>query len=155
MLEFTNKWSDLIIKNSDKKEIILNKETFEVLLDWFDVTFPWEYEKSWILLEVKEYNEKLFYSFQNEWNHIVIITHDNFELKEEILTFFWDVDILIIIWTKDAAKVFENIEAKMVIPFWEGKEIFLNTLWQHKEEEESFKLKSELDWETTEFVNLK
>lgn len=155
MLEFSNKWSEFVVKNSDKKEIILNKETFNVMLDGFDVTFPWEYEKSGVLLEVKEYGEKLFYSFQNEGNHIVIINYDTFELKEEILTFFWDVDVLIIIWTKDAAKVFENIEAKMVIPYGEWKDIFLNTLWQHKEEEESYKLKVELNWETTEFLNLK
>lgn len=155
MLEFNNDWSNLIIRNSDKKEIVLNKDTLEVLLDGFDVTYPWEYEKSWILLEVKEYGEKLYYSFQNEWNHIVIINNDTFDLKEEILTFFWDIDILIITWSKEAAKVFENIEAKMVIPYGEGKDIFLNTLWQHKEEEEVFKLKIELDWDNTEFINLK
>lgn len=155
MLEFNNKWSELIIKNTDKKEIVLNKENHNVSLDGFDVSFPWEYEKSWILLEVKIYWEKLFYSFQNEGNHILIINNDNFELKEEILSFFWDVDILIIIWTKDAAKVFENIEAKLVIPYWEWKDVFLNTLWQHKEEEEVYKLKAELNWDDTEFVNLK
>jgi hypothetical protein len=30
--------------------------------------------------------------------------------------------------TKQAVKVFENIEAKVVVPYGEGKEIFLNTV---------------------------
>jgi len=74
----------------------------------------WEYEKSWNLLEVKEYTELLFYKFLIDGKHMCIIYSDSFELKEEIVSFFGDVDILLIIWTKDAVKIFENIEAKVV-----------------------------------------
>jgi hypothetical protein len=84
-----------------------------------------------------------------------LVTSDSFELKEDILSFFWDVDILLIVWTKQATKVYENIEAKVVIPYSEWKDLFLNTLWQHIEEVESYKLKWELSIDTTEFVNLK
>lgn len=155
MIEIYNKANNLLIQDSNKKEIILNIESIEVKLDWFDVSYPWEYEKSWILLEVKEFEEKLFYNFLIESKHIVIIPSDSFELKEEILTFFWDVDILIIKWTKEAAKIFENIEAKIVIPYWESKDIFLNTLGQHIVEEDIYKLKWEFSIDNTEFVNLK
>lgn len=155
MLEFINKDNNLVVINSDKKSITFDINDYKVSLDNFDVTHPWEYEKAGILLEVKEYNDNLFYSFSIEWYHMVFISSDNFELKEEILSFFWDVDVLLIKGSKESAKVFENIEAKLVIPFWEGKDIFLNTLWQHKEEEDLFKLKWELSWETTEFVHLK
>ena len=155
MLEIYNDNSNLIIQTSSKKEIVLDKDSLEVKLDNFNVSYPWEYEKSWILLEVKEFEEKLFYNFLIEWKRLVIINNDSFELKEEILSFFWDVDILVIIGSKESAKIFENIEAKVVVPYWESKDIFLNTLWQHREEEEVFKLKWEFAIDATEFVNLK
>jgi hypothetical protein len=83
-----------------------------------------------------------------------IVTADAFDLKEEIVSFFWDVDILIIIGTKDAVKIFENIEAKVVIPYGEWKDIFLNTLGQHTEAVKSHKVLADLDGDRTEFVNL-
>jgi len=155
MLEIFYDKNNLVIENKDKKQIVFDYLDKKVLLDNFDVSFPWEYEKSWILLEVKEYNWNLYYNFLIEGKHLVIITEDNFELKEEISDFFGDVDILVIVWTKDATKIFENIEAKIVIPYWESKDIFLNTLWQHTEELDKYKQKWELPIDTTEFVNLK
>lgn len=154
MIEITKKSEIISIISSSKSKINLNINSLEVSIDDFCVNFPGEYEKSWILLEVKEYNNNLFYSFMVESNHIVIINNDDFRLDEEILSFFWDVDILIIKWSKQSAKIFENIEAKLVIPYWEGKEVFLSTLWQHSWEVSSYKLKWEFSSEDTEFVNL-
>ena len=51
-------------------------------------------------------------------------------------------------------KIFENIEAKLVIPYSEGKDVFLNTLGQHVPEETSYKIRAELSLDNTEFVNL-
>jgi hypothetical protein len=125
-----------------------------VKIDDLDVSFPWEYEKKWILLEVKEFASLLFYSFTIDSKHLVIIPNDTFELKEEILSFFWDVDILIIIGTKRWAEIFENIEARVVIPYWPTKQVFLTTLGQNIEEVSSYKVKSELLEDANEFVNL-
>lgn len=155
MIEIFNKSNKLVIQNSAKKEIVFDEAKWVVELDWYDVTFPWEYEKSGILLEVKEHENNLFFNFLVEKNHIVIVMSDKFELGEDILSFIWDVDILIILWNKDSAKIFENIEANVVIPYWESKDIFLNTLWQHIEEVDSYKVKTEFNLESTEFVNLK
>ena len=154
MIEINNKSRVIVISDSDKKEVVFDVNSLNVQIDWFDVSYPWEYEKSWILLEVKEYEENLFYKFLIESKNIVIVSTDNFELKEEILSFFWDVDILVIIWSKQSAKIFESIESKLVIPYWEWKDLFLNTLGQHIEEVENYKIKSELDVDRTEFVNL-
>lgn len=154
MLDFFYEKQNLVIETVWKKKIIFNTETKKVLLDSFDVTFPWEYEKSGILLEVKEYMEKLFYNFLVDQKHLVIISEDDFELKEDILSFFGDVDILIIVWTKKSAQIFENIEAKIVLPYWEKKDIFLNILWQHIEEMKIYKQKGELPIDATEFINL-
>lgn len=154
MINAFYEWSDLIIQNKDKKEVRFNLDTNKVTMDWFDVSFPWEYEKSNILLEVKEYNDILFYNFLLDWRHLVLVTSDTFEIKEEILKFFGDVDLLFIVWSKQATKVFENIEAKVVIPYGEWKDVFLNTLSQHTEEVSEYKVKWELPIDSTEFVNL-
>lgn len=154
MLDIFYKKDDLIIQNSEKKELSFNTLDLSITIDWFPVSHPWEYEKSGILLEVKEYNEKLFYNFLIDGKHLVIVPYDNFEIKEDILSFFWDVDILIILGSKEGAKAFENIEARMVIPYWEWKDIFLNTLWQHSEEVDNYKVKAELPIDSTLFINL-
>jgi len=120
----------------------------------FNVTYQGEYEKSGNLLEVKEYTDLLFYKFLIDGKHMCIIYSDSFELKEEIVKFFGDVDILIITGTKEAVKIFENIEAKIVVPYWEGKDVFLNTLWQHTESVKSYKVWADIDGDRTEFVNL-
>ncbi len=144
-----NKW---IIQINSK--VFFDTKNSSVKIDDLDVNFPWEYEKWGILLEVKEYESKLFYNFSINWKTLLIITNDKFEQKEEILSFFWDVDVLLIIWTKDSVKVFENIESRVVIPYWEWKDIFLNTLWQTGEEIKVYKSKADSPSDETEFVNL-
>lgn len=153
-MEIVNNKGVIEITSSTKNKIVFDTNKKEVFIDDLDVNHPWEYEKAGILLEVKEYNNILFYSFNSDSKHIVIINEDKFELKEEILSFFWDVDVLIIVWSKDSAKIFENIEARVVVPYWDWKHTFLNTLWQHIEEVKSFKLKWELSDDNNEFVNL-
>jgi hypothetical protein len=63
MLELKNNSGTITIIDSNKTEIKFETESNNVYLGNFDVSYPGEYEKSGILLEVKEYNEKLFYHF--------------------------------------------------------------------------------------------
>ena len=155
MIELSNKSGIITVVDGSKSKIIFDTSSLKVSIDDLDVVHPWEFEKSGILLEVKEYNETLFYSFTVEGKHLLIITSDSFDLKEKILTFFWDVDILIIIGSKESAKIFESIEARLVVPYGDGKSTFLTSLWQHTEEVDSFKVKWEFSLDSTEFVNLK
>ena len=154
MIEIKKKWDNVLLINEDKKEVEFFAEESKVLLDTMDVNHPWEYEKSWILLEVKDYMWTLFYNFSTNGKTIVYIFETNFELKEEIMSFFWDVDILIIKGSKESAKVFENIEARVVVPFWEWAGLFLSTLGQHSEAVKSHKIKSDMWIDDTVFVNL-
>lgn len=154
MLEIKKNADSIVVVNSDKKEISLGTNESKVVLDTLEVNFPWEYEKSEILLEVKQYGDNLFYNFTTEWKTIVYFYDENFEIKEEIMSFFGDVDLLIIRGSKESVKVFENIEARVVVAFGEGKDIFLNTLGQHKEAVKLFKFKADTSLDTTEFVNL-
>lgn len=80
--------NNLVVSSDDNKKIIFSPESNEVSIDDYSVSYPWEYEKSGILLEVKEYNGILFYKFTMNSKHIGLVTYDSFELKEEILSFF-------------------------------------------------------------------
>lgn len=154
MLEIFNENTLLKVKNSDNKVIVVDTVNKKVSIDDFWIDYPGEYEKSWILSEVFEYEQKLFYSIHNEQKLIMVIFDEVNEIKEELLEFFGDVDVLLVAWTKNMQKLIENIETRVVIPFGEGKDVLLNTLWQHKEEISSFKLKQEMWEENTEYVNL-
>ena len=154
MLEISKKDGKICILGSTKKAIVFDLGTKEVSLDGYLVNHPWEYEKSSILLEVKESSGNLFYHFLVDGKHLVIIVWDDFELTEDLVSFFGDIDILFIIGTKIAAKLFENIEAKLVIPYGESKDIFLSTLGQHISPVESYKINKEFALDVTEFVNL-
>lgn len=153
-MEIRKKKNILEIESDSKWIIYFDEETKEVKIWDLIVSYPWEYEKSGILLEVKEYSWELFYSFAVDSKHIFFVLTDNFELKEEIVSFFWDVDVLIIVWTKKSVNIFENIEARVVIPYGEGKDLFLQSLWQNISPVSNYKLKSDLSLENTEFVNL-
>ena len=153
-MEIRKKKNILEIESDSKWIIYFDEETKEVKIWDLIVSYPWEYEKSGILLEVKEYSWELFYSFAVDSKHIFFVLTDNFELKEEIVSFFRDVDVLIIVWTKKSVNIFENIEARVVIPYGEGKDLFLQSLGQNISPVSNYKLKSDLSLENTEFVNL-
>lgn len=153
-MDFFIKNDVLNIVSNSKTTIYFDTVSKKTRINDLNITYPWEYEMWWILCEVMEYEEDLFYSFSVDSYHIVIVANDKFELKEKILSFFWDVDVLLIVWSKEWAKIFENIEARMVIPYWSWRQIFLATLWQSVEEVTNYKLRSELPEDTTEFVNL-
>lgn len=155
MIEIKKIQDNIVISNSDKKEIVFDIEKWLIMLDGFDVNFPWEYEKWGILLEVKNYKDILFYNFKVDWTHITIIPTDKFDPEEEILKFLDSVEVLIIKWTKDAAKTFDNIETKVVVPYWEMKSWFFTALWQTPEEIDSYKIKSDISWDNTEYINIK
>ncbi len=153
-MEIFYEGNHLIIHSDADKRIVFSYDSGKVRINDYVVSHPGEYEKAGILLEVKEYDGELFYNFIIGSKRIAIVTADSFEIKEEILSFFGDIDVLIIVWSKESVKVFENIEAKVVIPYWEWKDLFLNALWQHKEELDIYKVQWEFDLNNTEFVNL-
>lgn len=59
--------------SSDKKEIVLGENVINV--DGMIIDFPGEYEKSGILVQVKEENEKLFFTLQIEGKIIAYVPH--------------------------------------------------------------------------------
>lgn len=154
MLEIFQKEWILNIVNAAKATIFVDIATKNIMINDLDVVHPWEFEKSGILLEVKEYGEDLFYSFTVDGRHVLVLFSDNFELKEEILSFFGDVDILILPGSQASVKIFENIEARLVIPYGAWKQTFLSHAGQHIDPTSHYKVKADFSLDTTEFVNL-
>lgn len=150
-MDLNKKW-EIISINADKKEITFND--WLVNTDWLDINFPWEYEKSWIMTHVIEKDWKLLYQIRFDWKIIGYLNFDELEVTEDIVDFFWNIDILVIKWSKTSIKIFENLESKVVVPFWEWKDVFFSTLWQHVEVTNNFKIKSDLDESWVIFVNL-
>ena len=148
--------NDLIIENSDKVNVIYNfKDSSHINIDDFVINAQWEYEKSWVLVEVKLYKWLLFYKVTTDTYKIVIITDFKITLDEEILWFFGDIDILLLPWMKESAKLYDDLEAKIVIPFGEWKDVFFNAISQNIAEVDNYKISWVLNQDSTEFVNLK
>lgn len=154
MLEIKQDGNIITAVNSDKAEIKIDTESTNVEINGFNVNFPWEYEKWGVLLEVKEYKENLFFNFVSEGKHLTFIASDKFELEEKILKFLNNIDILVIKWSKESAKIFENIESKVVIPYWDQKSWFFLAQGQNPEEVKAYKQKWDLVWDQIEYINL-
>lgn len=154
-MEIYYRKNNLIITNSSKKEVVFNMDSKDVSVDSFSISAQGEYEKWSILAEVKDYKWNLFYNLDIDSYKVLILVDDSFDFSEEILSFFGDIDLLILPWSKNSIKVYENIEAKMVLPYWEWKDVFFTAISQHKDEVENLKIKWEIQGDITEFVNLK
>lgn len=154
MIEIKKNDNIFSITNSDKVEITINSESNKVEIENFDLWFPGEYEKWWILIEVKEFEDILYYNFVSDGVYISFVSCSNLELKSDLQKFLNHIDILIINWSKESAKAFENIESKIVIPYWEGKHTFFTTLGQNPEEQKNLKIKWDISGDNIEYINL-
>jgi len=150
-MDIAKKW-DTIVLSGEKKEIVF--ENWEIIVDSLKINFPGEYEKSWIMIHVIEKNDKLIYQLKFLDKNIWYISFDELEIDEEVSNFFWDIDILIMKWSKQSVKIFENLETKNIVPYGEQKDIFFSTLWQTIEPVASQKIKEAI-WENeVTFINL-
>lgn len=150
-MDITKKW-DAIILSWDKKEIVF--ENWEITVDSLKINFPGEYEKSSVMVHVIEKNDKLIYQLRFLDKNVWYISSDILDIDEEVTNFFWDIDILIIKWSKQSAKIFENLETKYIVPYGEQKDIFFSTLGQTIEPVSTVKIK-DIIWENeVNFINL-
>ncbi len=147
---YKKNWNITISTN--KKEIEFTK--WKIIIDSMEIDSPWEYEKSLILDQALKIQDKLLFQLTVEWKSIAYIEYDELEITEEVWNLFWNIDILIILWNKNSIKIFENLEARCVVPFWDQKDIFFNTLWQHPEPIKNFKIKELQNDTEVIFVNL-
>ena len=151
-MEFLEKNSSLVIV-SDKKEIAFSKSSLS--LDGMTIDYPGEYEKSGFLVSVMEAGENLLFSVRIEDHDIAYIGTDSLEITEDIADFFNNTDILVLPGTKNAAKIYENLDSRIVVPYGEEKNILLSTLGQNVEGVARYKTKeADFEGDNTLFVNL-
>ncbi|MDQ1344383.1 MAG: hypothetical protein QG650_1104 [Patescibacteria group bacterium] len=139
--------------SSEKREILLGNGFIEI--EGMKLDFPGEYEKSGVLVHVMDHPSGLLFSLRFEDRDVAYVETDELEVTEGIADFFRDVDLLVLKGTKNAVKLFENLEARLVVPYGEEKSAFLTALGQNVEPVAKYKTK-ELDFEgeTTGFVYL-
>lgn len=139
--------------SSEKREIFLGEGFIDI--EGMKIDFPGEYEKSGVLVHVMDHPSGLMFTLRFEDRDVAYIETDVLEITEEIADFFRDVDLLVLKGTKNAVKLFENLEARLVVPYGEEKSIFLTALGQNLEPVAKYKTK-ELDFEgeATGFVHL-
>ncbi len=90
-----------------------------------------------------------------EGKNIAYISTNTLEITEKVIDFFGNIDILILPGDKNATKIFENLEARMVVPYGEESPIFLSSLGQNIEIMEKYKTKeSDFETESTIFVRV-
>ncbi|EKE26217.1 MAG: hypothetical protein ACD_4C00377G0001 [uncultured bacterium (gcode 4)] len=144
--------NDNIYVTSDKKEVEFTDT--KVIIDWFTIDFPGEYEKSGFMAHVIETQWKLLFQLRIEDKNIAYVPYDELEVTEEVWDIFWSINILIIKWSKNSIKIYENLEVQYVVPYWEAKDVFFSTLWQHPEAVKSYKIKELANENEIVFINV-
>lgn len=138
---------------SEKKSIVLADEAIQV--DGMNIDFPGEYEKSEILIHAAEFGNSIVYELRIEGRVIAYLPPSCREASEELSGFFQNLDILVLQGSKDAAKISEILDARIVVPYGEGKDSFLTAFGQAIEATDKFKPKEvDFEGESTVFVRL-
>ncbi len=151
-MDFLKNQNGNVVISSEKKEITLNDN--QITVDGMVIDFPGEYEKSGILIQVKEENEKLYFTLQVEGKIIAFVPHAEWEIHDELINFFWKASILITLADKVNTKLVEVLEPLLIVPYGEGKDVFLSSLGQSAEPTDRYKVK-ELDLDgAAVYVNL-
>ncbi len=138
---------------SDKREIVLSENS--VTVEGMKIDFPGEYEKSGILIHAADHGSNLLFTLRLEDRDVAYIPSDELEITESVADFFRDVDLLVLKGSKNAVKLYENLEARVVVPYGESKATFLAALGQNVEATAKFKTKeSDFEGDMGVFVNL-
>lgn len=141
-----------VVVVSDKKEIEFLPSAMS--LDGLMIDFPGEYEKSGFMLNFHEIQEKKLFVVRVEGHNIAYIPTDTLEITEEVVDFFGNIDVLVILGDKNSTKIFENLETRIVVPYGQEADIFLTSLGQNIESVDKYKSK-ESDFENDGVIFVK
>lgn len=148
-MDITSRNNQIVI-TSDKKEIIFESPT-SIVLDSMTIDFFGEYEKSGFLVTYHEVEGKSLFTLRVEGKNIAYIPTDTLEITEKVVDFLGNIDVLILPGNKNSTKIFENVEARMVVPYGEETPIFLTSLGQNIEMVDKYRTK-EVDFESESTV---
>lgn len=152
-MEITSRNNQIVIV-SDKKEIVFSG-TASIVLDGMVIDFFGEYEKSGFLVTFQEIENKPLFTLRVEGKNIAYIPTDTLEITEKVVDFLGNTDMLILQGNKNSTKIFENLEARIVVPYGEETPVFLASLGQNIEPVDKFRTKeSDFESEATVFVRI-
>jgi hypothetical protein len=152
-MDITSRNNQIVI-TSDKKEIIFGTPT-SITLDTMVIDFPGEYEKSGFLATHHEIQGVSLFTLRVEGKNVAYVPTDTLEITEKVVDFLGNIDVLILPGDKNATKIFENLEARMVVPYGEETPIFLSSLGQNIDMVDKFKTKeSDFEAEGAVFVRV-
>lgn len=117
---------------------------------------PGEYEKSGVLLQTRLIGENLVHELQVERKIIGYVPAEILEPTDALIAFFEDLDVLLISGSKSDIQIFEALEARVVIPYGEFRDGFLQSIGQASlEAVDKYKSKeTDFSGESTVFVKL-
>lgn len=152
-MDITSRNNQIVI-TSDKKEIVFQSPT-SIVLDGMTIDFFGEYEKSGFLATFHEVEGKNLFTLRVEGKNIAYVPTDTLEISEKVVDFLGNIDILILPGDKNATKIFENLEARVVVPYGEETPVFLSSLGQNIEITDKYKTKeTDFEAESTVFVRV-
>lgn len=152
-MDITSRNNQIVI-TSEKKEIIFASPT-SIILDTMVIDFPGEYEKSGFLVTFQEIQGTCLFVLNVEGKNIAYVPTDTLEITEKIVDFLGNIDILILPGDKNATKIFENLETRIVVPYGPETPLFLSSLGQNIEAVEKYKTKeSDFESDGTVFVRV-
>lgn len=152
-MDITSRDNQIVII-SDKKEIVFSSPT-SITLDGMTLDFPGEYEKSGFLVTIHEIQGVFLFTLRVEGKNIAYVPTDTLEITEKVVDFLGNIDMLILPGDKNATKIFENLEAHIVVPYGEEAPVFLSSLGQNIESVDKYKTKeADFESEGTVFVRV-
>ncbi len=139
---------------TEKKTVIFSPEWLEI--DGLKIEMPGEYEKSGVLLQTRLIGENLVHELQVERKIIGYVPAEILEPTDALIAFFEDLDVLLISGSKSDIQIFEALEARVVIPYGEFRDGFLQSIGQASlEAVDKYKSKeTDFSGESTVFVKL-
>lgn len=152
-MDITSRDNQIVI-TFDKKEIVFNSPK-SIVLDGMTIDFPGEYEKSGVLVTHHEIQNVSLFTLRVEGKNVAYVPTDTLEITEKVVDFFGNIDLLILPGDKNATKIFENMEARVVVPYGEETPLFLSALGQNIEMVDKYKTKeADFESEGTVFVRV-
>ena len=146
---------NILTITTEKKQVLLGQDD-TLTIDGLTIDMPGEYEKSGILLQTRRIDGILIHELQVERKIVGYIPASVTEASEWIIAFFDNLDILLVSGSKNDNKILEALESRVVIPYGESRDSFLQSVGQSELEAiEKYKSKeADFGGETTIFVRL-
>lgn len=100
-------------------------------IDGYDIDYPGEYEKSGIIVQIKEYGDDYLITRCNVGDRVVAYLPESTEdLTSDMISFLGDVDVLILPGKKTLQKIVETVDPRVVLPYGEALSAFFGAFGQ-------------------------